>query len=65
MSLIDDIEDVDHVKDNPPTGLLVHENNLRGPIDRLGFLNLEMLDVAVSLDVLPTKTPNQGCVMVI
>jgi hypothetical protein len=65
MSLIDDIEDVEHVKDNPPTGLLVLENTLRGPINRLGFLNLEMLDVAVSLDVLPTKTPNHGCVMVI
>ncbi len=39
----------------PPTGLFVLKNTLRGLIDRLGFLNLEMLDVAVSLDVLPTK----------
>jgi hypothetical protein len=65
MSLIDDIKDIEHVKDKPPTGLLVLENTLRGPINRLGFLNLEMLDIAVSLDVLPTKTPNHGCIMVI
>ncbi len=65
MSLIDDIKDIKHVGANPPTGLLVLENNLRGAINRLGFLNLEMLDVAVSLDVLPKKTPNRGCVMVI
>ncbi len=64
MSLVDDIEDIKHVKDNP-TGLLVLENTLKGLINRLGFLNLKMLDIAVSLDVLPTKTPNCGCVMVI
>jgi hypothetical protein len=64
MSLVDDIEDIEHVKDNP-TRLLVLENTLRGLMDRLSFLNLEMLDIALSLDVLPTKTPNCGCVMVI
>ena len=61
MNLVDDIKDIKHVKDNP-TGLLVLENTLRGLINRLGFLNLEMLDIAVSLDVLPRKTPNRGCV---
>ncbi len=64
MSLVDDIEDIEHVKDNP-TELLVLENTLRGLIDRLGLLNLKMLDIAVSLDMLPTKTPNRGCGMVI
>ena len=64
MSLVDDIRDIEHVTDNP-TRLLVLENTLRGLINRLGFLNLEMLDIAVSLDVLPTKTSNRGCVMVI
>ncbi len=37
MSLVDDIEDIEHVNDNP-TGLLVLENTL---IDRLGLLNLK------------------------
>jgi hypothetical protein len=54
MSLVDDIRDIEHVMDNP-TRLLVLENTLRGLINRLGFLNLEMLGIAVSLDVLPTK----------
>ncbi len=60
MSLVGDIEDIEHVKDNP-TELFVLENNLRGPINRLGFLNLKMLDLVVSLDVFLTKTPNHGC----
>ena len=64
MSLVDDIRDIEHVTDNP-TRLLVLENTLRGLINRLGFLNLEMLDIAVSQDLLPTKTPNRGSVMVI
>ncbi len=64
MSLADDIEDIKHVKDNP-AGLFVLENTLRGPINRLGFLNLDLLDVVVSMVVFLTKTPNRGCVLVI
>ncbi len=64
MSLVDDIKDIEHVKDNP-TGLFVFENTLRGPIDRLGVLNLELLDVVVSMVVFLTKTPNRGCILVI
>jgi hypothetical protein len=43
----------------------VLENTLRGPIDRLGFLNLELLDIVVSMVVFLTKTPNRGCILVI
>ena len=64
MSLMNDIEDVEHVEDNAPSPLVL-ENDLWGPVETFGVLSLELLDIIVSLDVFLTETPDCVCVGVI
>ncbi len=61
MSFVDDVKYVQHVEDNAPR-LLVLENDFWQAIETFSLLNLKLLDIIVSLDVILTEIPTCVCI---